>query len=223
MLKGPYLKRDAFWWPPGTKSGYVPAALGVKGCLMQASRSRKIKAPKRFLPGYSGIVGHDPYPGWAHMGSDHQLCGQHEIQLPKKDLKYRNPKGDVLEFLMQLVALIKQYFGADKIEDLHTRRVAADCPDESMRKLMNHEWEDDKQRTIRRYRKRCRREGYNLSTFLRKEGIDSGNNGVESMSRKFVAIRDDGGGNRSSEGMHSYCLPYLPPARCSIPASLKRP
>lgn len=189
---------------------------------MQASLSRKIKALKMFLPGYDGIVGHDPYPGWAHIGSDHQLCGQHEIRLPKKDLKYRNPQGDVREFLLQLVSLIKQYFEADKIKDPHVRRVAADCLDESMRKLMNHEWKDDKRRTINRYRKRCRREGYNLSTFLRKEGVDSGNNGVERMNRKFVAIRDDGGGNRSSEGTYSYCLQYLPPARCSIPSSLKR-
>lgn len=37
----------------------------------------------------------------------------------------------------------------------------------------------------------CTREpSCNLSTFLRKEGVDSGNNGVERMNRKFVAIRE---------------------------------
>ena len=194
----------------------ILAALGAKGCLMQASRSRKIKAPKRFLPGYDGMVGHDPYPGWAHMGSDRQPCGQHEIRIPKKDLKYRNPRGDVREFLLQLVALIKQCFEADKIEDLHTRRVAAGCPDESMRKLMNREWQDDKQGTINRYRKRFRREGCNPSTFLRKEGIQSGNNGVERVNRKFVAIRDDGGGNRSSEGMGANSMLFTVFATCMV-------
>lgn len=164
---------------------------------MEVSRTRKIEALKRFLPGYDGIVGHDPYTDWFHIGSDHQMCGQHEIRLPKKDLKYRNPQGDVLEFLNQLVALIKQYFKADEIEDLHARRVAADCLDESMRQLMKREWEDDSQGTIKRYRKRYRREGYYLSTFLRKKGIKSGSNDVERMNRRFVSIRDDGGGNRS--------------------------
>ena len=60
-----------------------------------------------------------------------------------------------------------------------SRRVAADCLGESMRKLMNHEWKDDRQGTVERYRKRYRREGYPLSTFLRKDEIKSGNNDVE--------------------------------------------
>ena len=203
ILREPYLQCDEYWWPLGKKSGYVLSALGKKGCLMQVSYTRKIEELMRFLPGYDGIVGNDPYPGWLHIGSDHQMCEQHEIRLPKKDLKYRNPKGDVREFLLQLIALIKRYFEADKIEDPYVRRVAADCLDESMRQLMNADWEDDSQGTINRYRKRYRREGYYLSTFLRKKGVKSGNNDVERMNRKFVSIRDDGGGNRSPEGMEA--------------------
>ena len=60
---------------------------------------------------------------------------------------------------------------------------------------------DDGQGTIKRYRKRCRREGYYLSTFLRKEGIKSGSNGVERVNRRFVAVRSDGGGNRTQRGI----------------------
>ena len=173
-----------------------------KDCLMQVSHTRKIVDLKRFLPGYDGIVGQDPYTGWFHMGSDRQMCGQHEIRIPKKDPKYRNPKGDVREFLMRLVAPIKRYLEADKITDPHARRVAADCLDESMRQLMNHEWKDDRHGTIRRYRKRYRREGYHLNTFLR-QGIKSGSNDVERMNRKFASIRDDGCGNRSPGGMEA--------------------
>ena len=65
-----------------------------------------------------------------------------------------------------------------------------------MRQLMNADWEDDSQGTINRYRKRYRGEGYYPSTFLRKKGVKSGNNDVERMNRKFVSIRDDGGGTR---------------------------
>ena len=138
------------------------------------------------------------------------------MRMPKKDLKCRNPRGDVREFLLQLAVLIKQHFEADKMEDPHVRRVAADCLDESTRKLVNREWKDDEQGAINRYRKRYGREGYNLSAFLRKEGVDSGNNGVERMNRKFVAIRDGGGGNRSSDGMEANSIPFTEFAACRV-------
>lgn len=38
----------------------------------------------------------------AHTGGDHQMCMQHQYRLSKKDFKYTNPKGDVLEFLTAL-------------------------------------------------------------------------------------------------------------------------
>ena len=70
-----------------------------------------------------------------------------------------------------------------------------------MRELMYGEWKDGVDGTMARYKKRCRREGLFLTTYLRKEGIPIDSNGVERMNRKFVAIRSDGGGNRSPKGM----------------------
>lgn len=52
-------------------------------------------------------------------------------------IKYRNLKGNALEFLNQLVYLIKQYFGANEIKDPHARSVAADCLNEFIRHLMD--------------------------------------------------------------------------------------
>ena len=57
--------------------------------------------------------------------------------------------------------------------------------------------------TIARYKKRYRREGLFLTTYLGKEDIPIDSNGVERMNRKFVAMRSDGGGNRSPKGMEA--------------------
>ena len=64
-------------------------------------------------------------------------------------------------------------------------------PDEASRK------------TINRYVKRHRREGYFYTTHLYLQGIAPDNNAVERVNRKFVAIRSDGGGNRSADGMEA--------------------
>ena len=49
-----------------------------------------------------------------------------------------------------------------------------------------------------------------------EDTIDSGNNGVERMNRKFVAIRDDDGGNRSSEGMDASSILFTVFATCKV-------
>ena len=203
VLKEPYLICDELHWPLGKERGYVLAALGDKYCLMEVSAGRDINALKEFLPGYGGTVGQDSYTGWLHIGSDRQMCMAHQLRLVKKDIKYGNPKGDVLEFLTRLKGLYKQYYRADKIEDPHAGKAAADCLDSMMRELMRGEWKDDEAGTIARYKKRYRREGLFLSTYLRKEDIDIDSNDVERMNRKFVAIRSDGGGNRSPKGMEA--------------------
>ena len=43
--------------------------------------------------------------------------------------------------------------------------------------------------------------GYFYTTHLYHPEIDPDNNPVERVNRKFVAIRNDGGGNRSADGM----------------------
>ena len=48
-----------------------------------------------------------------------------------------------------------------------------------------------------------RREGGFLTTYLREEGLSIDNNPVERANRKVVAVRDDGGGNRSEKGMRA--------------------
>ena len=40
-----------------------------------------------------------------------------------------------------------------------------------------------------------------MSTHLQKEGVPVDNNGVERVNRRFVSVRNDGGGNRSQTGM----------------------
>ena len=43
--------------------------------------------------------------------------------------------------------------------------------------------------------------GYYYTTHLYRVGIAPDDNAVERVNRKFVAVRNDGGGNGSSDGM----------------------
>ena len=102
----------------------------------------------------------------------------------------------------------------DKIGDAHTRMDAARCLEKERSELMHGEYRDDKRRTIARYRKRHRREGRFLTTHMYQKhtrGADS--NGVERVNRRFVAVRSDGGGNRTRGGWTPTpcCSPYMPP------------
>ena len=42
-----------------------------------------------------------------------------------------------------------------------------------------------------------------MSTFLDLYDIEPDNNSIEIINRKFVSIRDDGGGNRTEKGMEA--------------------
>ena len=78
------------------------------------------------------------------------------------------------------------------------------------------DWQDDVDHTINRYRKRWRREGLFMSTFLHVDDIDSNNNDVERINRGFVSIRSDGGGNRSKDGMRVNSILFTICATCKV-------
>ena len=65
------------------------------------------------------------------------------------------------------------------------------------------DWAGDKEGIINRFKKRWRREGYHMSTFLHIKGVRPDNNDVERTNRVFVSIKNDGGGNRTSRGMEA--------------------
>ncbi len=201
---------DEFDWPGANKKhacGLI--ALGDDCCLIEITDNKTISTLKKFLPKYNGLVRHDSNPSWGHIGVQHQMCLSHQLRLPKKDIQYVNPKGAVLRFLNTLVQIFKQFFKADEIDDPHTRQVASYCLDSQLRQLMNNDWtkekdwDGDKEGIINRFKKRWRREGYHMSTFLHIKGIPPDNNDVERTNRVFVSIKNDGGGNRTSRGMEA--------------------
>ena len=68
------------------------------------------------------------------------------------------------------------------------------------------DWDGDKEGIINRFKKkRLRRKGYNMSTFLHIKGVPPDNNDVERTNRVFVSIKNDGGGdgNRTFRGMEA--------------------
>lgn len=69
-----------------------------------------------------------------------------------------------------------------------------------MSDLIHGDWNDDLDDTVNRYRKRLRREGLYLSTFLY---VEPTSNAVERINRGFVSIRSDGGGNVYEKGMEA--------------------
>ena len=203
ILREPYLQCDEMWWKiPKSNGGRVMVARGRRLCLVV--RSANTGAVKKMLPGYGGTVGQDSNTIWLHAGGDHQMCMQHQYRLSKKDLKHTNPKGDVLEFLTALKRLDYKHHMYDGIGDPHTRMVAARCLEKERSGLLHGSHRDDKQRTMARYRKRHRREGRFMTTHMYQKdarGVAQDSNGVERASRRFVAVRSDGGGNRTQRGM----------------------
>ena len=201
ILKEPHLGADEFHWPlEGGRRGYGVVALGKRSCLVEIVDSRKIKTIKGVLPGYGGTLTQDSYPAWLHVGSARQMCVVHQERLVQKDLEW-NPGGDVAEFLAGLSAVHKKIYRAWRVKDPHSREVAADCIDSELAGLFAAPYKDDKYGTIAKYRKRRYREGYYMTTCLRIPGISPDNNAVERANRRFVSVRNDGGGNRSRKGM----------------------
>ena len=224
VLDEPSLNCDELWWPvSGSNAGAVMVALGDKACLAMVVKSATIERVREMRPGHQGIVTQDSKTTWLHAGSCHQMCMWHQHRLCKRDLKYRNLEGDALRFVSVLYRINLNHYRADKISDQHTREVAARCLDRQRSDLINHPWDaegyptvegypavddgsgpdEDSRKTTNRYVKRHRREGYFYTTHLYLQGIAPDNNAVERVNRKFVAIRSDGGGNRSADGMEA--------------------
>ena len=200
ILKEPHLGADEFHWPLKGRRGYGVVALGKESCLVEIVDSRKTKTIKGVLPGYEGIITQDSYPAWLHVGSARQMCVVHQERLVQKDLEW-NPGGDVTEFLAGLSAVHKKIYRAWRVKDPYSRAVAADCIDSELAGLFAVPYQDDRHGTIAKYRKRRYREGYYMTTCLRTPGISPDNNAVERANRRFVSVRNDGGGNRSRKGM----------------------
>lgn len=203
IQKEPCLNCDEFYWPVGKKNGMVMGTLGRDKCLMEVVESADIKAVKKMLPDYKGTVIHDSKTIWLHTGKEHQMCMWHQRRIPKTDLKYKNPKNDVKEFLDEIYRLNAKHYPLNKISDMHTRIVAARCLEKERSCIMNHDWTDDEIGTIARYRKRHYREGFHMTTHMYKPYIPPDNNNIERVNRQFVATRSDGGGNRSPKGMEA--------------------
>ena len=108
-------------------------------------------------------------------------------------------------FLKDGLAILKRLHKADETTDREKRIAAADRFDAELSGLMNREHGDGKKGIINRYQKRFRRERDFLTTFLRhkKGDISPTNNPCERANRKVVAVRNDGGGNRSAKGMEA--------------------
>ena len=200
ILKEPHRGADEFHWPLGGRRGYGVVALGKESCLVEIVDSRKTGTTKGVLPGYKGTITQDSYPAWLHVGSARQMCVVHQERLVQKDLEW-NPGGDVAEFLAGLSAVHKKIYRAWRVKDPHSRAVSADCIDSEPAGLFAVPYQDDRHGTIAKYRKRRYREGYYMTTCLRIPGISPDNNAVERANRRFVSVRNDGGGNRSRKGM----------------------
>lgn len=204
----PCLRVDEFVQPIDKKNGYGIVAQNDKLAGVKITRSKKIEQLKEILPDYKGYLTHDSYPGWQHIGTKRQMCLIHQIRLPKYDIKYRNPKGDVKTFLESLKRTFQNLYHANKIEDAHTRNVAANCFNSQLSDIIHDDYTDDEQLTIGRYRKRWYREGYHMTTSLSIREMPPDNNAIERTNRRFVCIKSDGGGNRSQKGMDANSVLY---------------
>ena len=224
ILSEPFLHCDELWWPVvGSNGGAAMVALGEKACLVMVVDSATIKRVKEMIPGYQGTIIQDSKTIWLHGSPNHQLCMWHQHRLYKKDLGDGNPKGDALRFVSAMDRITLDHYRADRITDRHTREVAARCLERLRSELVHRPWggepcgrkgcgpegcgncslDEDGRKTINRHIKRHRREGYFYTTHLDHPEIGPDNNPVERVNRKFVAIRSDGGGNRSADGMEA--------------------
>ena len=172
ILKEPYLACDEVWWKiPGENGGKVMVARGEKICLAKVVWSANIEEVKKMLPEYKGTVGQDSNTMWFHTGDDHQMCEQHQRRLSKKDLLHRDLKGDSLVFLTALYHLDAMSHVYAKIEDPHTKMVAARCMEKERSKLLNGEYQDDEDGTIAKRVKRHRREGRYMTAHMYQEDV----------------------------------------------------
>ena len=177
--------------------------------------NKKLNAENNGIKTSKTVIIQDSKTIWLHSSPNHQLCMRHQHRLYKKDLGDGNPKGDALRFVSALDRITLGHYRADRITDRHTRAVAARCLERQRSELIHHRWgeercgregcgpedcencrlDEDDRKTINRHIKRHHREGYFYTTHpLDHPEIDPDNNAVERVNRKFVAIRNDGGG-----------------------------
>ena len=204
ILDESYLACDELWQNIiGQNDGKVLVARGENMCLAEVVWSADKEAVKKMLPGYAGVAGQDSNMIWLHTGGDHQLCMQQQRRLSKRDLLYRNLEAAVEKFLEDLRRLDYLHHVYDKIEAPHVRIVAARCLEKTRSGLLNAEYEDDGEGSIAKRKKRHRREGYFMTTHMykKRQGVAADSNGVERVNRRFVAVRSDGGENRTQKGM----------------------
>ena len=153
------------------------------------------------LPGYAGTVVQDSKTVWLHVGVDRQMCMSHQIRIPKKDPKHSAPKNDAKEFLDSAKRISQRHCVYDKIKDIRTGRVAAICLNSALSELVNHDYTDDETGTIKRYKEIPAGGLFPQHAPGKGGGFPIDNNPVERTNRRFVAVRNDGGCNRSQRGM----------------------
>ena len=111
-------------------------------------------------------------------------------------------RGDSLELLTALRRLDSKNHVYDKVEDTYARMVATRCLEKERSELLNGEYQDE-DGTIGKRKKRHLREGRYMTTHLYQKNVPPDNNGVERLNHRFVAVRNDGGGNCTQNGMDS--------------------
>ena len=183
LAKETVLHCDELRWPLGKSKGVVVAVQGRSGCLMSVEESRLIDTPKGIIGDFRGIAVHDSYPGWLHIGVDHQMCIFHQMRLVKRDLKYKKLDAETAAFLGELLKIHKGICEASRKGDGGVRLAEADRLDAELAALMGREYEDG-DGEIARYRKRYRRECRFLAVCLRVPDVPPDNNPVERSNRR---------------------------------------
>ena len=214
------LNCDELWWPvSGSSGGAAMVALGKKACLARVVESATIERVREMRPDYQGIVGQDSKAIGLHAGSDHQMCRWHQHRLCRKEPKYGNPQGRRAQVRIRPgshqpgplpgrrdIRLTHQGGRrpvpgqvAQRADESHPRGEAR-CEPEGCE---NYRLDEDGRKTINRHIKRHHQEGCFCTTHMYRDGIVPDNNAVKRVSRKFVAIQNDGRGNGSPDGMEA--------------------
>ena len=188
-------------------AGYAILVPGKNRRLARATKSCSIPELKKTLPGYQGGVIFDSCPGWLNIRKDHQMRAVYQIRLIKNDLKYRKSLGGEARALLEALKTFKKTAAGGKLADRKYRIAAADGMDAEIAELFERDY-TGKSKTVSGYAKRHRTEDGSHTTHLRGEPsegaepdyVPGGNSPVEMVGRKMVAIKSDGGGNRSQKG-----------------------
>ena len=117
-------------------------------------------------------------------------------------------QGARLEFLLALKRLDYKHHIYNKIEDPHTRMVAAKCLEKERSELLRATYADNKDKIIARRKKRHAREGMGMTTHLYKEGGRTATRWREPTGCSSQNARTaEGTGPRRAWMPTPYCLP----------------